>query len=452
MNPLRESVTLLCVLFAGFFGWVLTFARSGPWNVTGMRHWVEAIRNADTEGGATWALVHSFPWLPTVTLWPFTVFAETRSPLAPAAVSCFFAAAVVASAWFRLRRSLGAEETAGVLFLLLVNPLFMDIALTGDFRAPMLLLWYVMCASARGAQESGDARSFLSIAGLAGMMWFCDPKLMLMMIPFVPLTWLVLPLRVIQASPAGGYLVMFFPSLVAFGAVLWVALVMPGRGSAVTDWSVLPVSAGGLLYCLLACGIVAAPFFHPAKNRLYLTLFALPLAAGCLNLAFSPDPQPLFFAGLLLSPLLLWAESSSLRRNRLALVASAFALWMIPVAQNTGRFEVDRELGEWLRAHGTSSVLADDRTLGAALAFSRSAHNLVLPGTTAYEIQTSLRTPDTDFVVTPGPAPRDPADRVLVRYQGAYSRGFPGYRLVFDNGNWRVWGRVKETHQVAAAY
>ncbi len=432
----REALALFPVLAAAALAVAIHDTGSGAWNPVALRTWSEAIRNADVPGGAVWALGHSFPWLPTITLWPFTIFEFTRTALAPYIVSALFTAALGALTWFRIRAQADRISAATVLALVLLNPVTTDIARSGDFRAPTLFLWLLLCTAARDASDVRDARSVLTLAGVAGMAWFCDTKFLILLIPFVPLCALLMPARVLKEAPAAGYLLLLFPSGFALFAAYWAAVVTPGQATPAFSWSLRPADGDTIMLCLAAAVITALPFLQQQRTRLYATLSAIPLVAACLDLAFSTDPRPVFFGALLLGPVILWCESHSAVPRWLP--ALVLLLWMAPLRSVTVRANGDRELAEWLREHRQATVLADDEALGSALAFADSATNLIVPGTPAYEVQTSGRAPHTDYIIEAG--------RITVRHVRS------GYDLVFDRAPWRVWRRVPETQDLAATY
>jgi len=427
--------------------------------------WAMAIRNADSPDGATHALTHGFPWLPSALLWPFTMTSFTRTILAPALISSTVAAALVTAFFRRLRaQKVSLAVSIASTVLLACGPMVLWPAISGDATAFSLLMYFWFCAAVLRASEVEDARALMTIAGLLASSWFCDARFILMLLPVLPLTSVVIPRKVLEQHIGAGYLVLLFPSAVALGSCVYVGLMLAGDPLWLLPTGVRDVPASRMLAGAVGAVLLSlSALLARGRSRVFLLLLLLPLICGCLDQVVSAQPGYLLFGVLLTAPAAIWAAEILTKRPALglgAMVATTACLWLTLALATSP--EVPRalasevRLGEWMRNLTARNVLVDDASLSSVLAYRNRADDLILPGDPRFELAVSGRDPGVDVLLLPDPRQRDrPApDRLNDAYPTLYTDGLPGYRLEYDQDGWRAWRRIvkEETQQSSAAY
>jgi hypothetical protein len=98
------------------------------------------------------------------------------------------------------------------------------------------------------------------------------------------------------------------------------------------------------------------------------------------------------------------------------------------------------DLGGAIIAH--DGVLVDSVNAPAVVVGRGSATGLITPPDENFGLAILLSTISTPFVAVPDPQSNVGAqDRLNKAFPQLYQRGPPGYRLVYHNANWRLFGR-----------
>lgn len=192
-----------------------------------------------------------------------------------------------------------------------------------------------------------------------------------------------------------------------------------------------------LASCLPVVGLVAASGLGTAWHALDFLYVAL--AMGVLGIAQARrSAAPLVVVGLVLAGHLGgWLALADADSERIANWRAA--LWHATPADDL--FAAERALAGFLSA-GPATLL-DDRA-GFPVVFALGAgQQLVLPPSPAFNGQLLRPLPTIEQIAVPAPAAALAAgDRIARRYPELWTAGLPGYRLVYDDANWRVWRRL----------
>jgi len=91
---------------------------------------------------------------------------------------------------------------------------------------------------------------------------------------------------------------------------------------------------------------------------------------------------------------------------------------------------------------GRSGVLVDTENTPAVVVERGDALGLLPPTDERFVLSLMFRRLDAPFVAVPNPQSGTGAnDRINRNFPTFYSRGGPGYRLIFENSTWRLYGR-----------
>ena len=103
------------------------------------------------------------------------------------------------------------------------------------------------------------------------------------------------------------------------------------------------------------------------------------------------------------------------------------------------------DLGHWLAENGQPTLI-DDRALFQSIASRGDAHNLILPFSPRFKNEMKRLHPTSPQIVVANPSrPVAALDRVTQQFPELFWHGTPGYALVYDTGEWRVWRKQPQT-------
>jgi len=98
------------------------------------------------------------------------------------------------------------------------------------------------------------------------------------------------------------------------------------------------------------------------------------------------------------------------------------------------------DLGGAIAAH--AGVMVDSVNAPAVVVGRGRATGLITPPDENFNLAILMSTISTPFVAVPDPQSNVGArDRLNKAFPQLYQRGLPGYRLVYQNTNWRLFGR-----------
>ena len=204
-----------------------------------------------------------------------------------------------------------------------------------------------------------------------------------------------------------GYEVRRRAPLLAPALVLAATTVTAAAISGATGWFGEPAAVAVAAPVLCAVMIVRIPEARADIGRM-LGLLALGWAGGALALALVNPGVIVQFGG----------AGPRADQERVA-------------ALNIGRVTLGRR-----------GVLVDTDNAPAVVIGRGDAHGLLPPGDEAFTLALQFGRLDTPFVAVPDPQSATGAeDRIDRSFPSLYHHGAPGYRLIFENAVWRLYGR-----------
>jgi hypothetical protein len=313
-------------------------------------------------------------------------------------------------------------------------------------------------------------------------------------IAFAAVPFLVFAVRpvLIANSALNVVVALVFPTVFAVAAFCYVAWVFPGAGwsflaapaESLSAWSVgmarvfgdgltgsLAVDAGLMIGVALVLGAPIAPAaLIWVRRRRALVMPALVFAAtmvtaGAIAVATGlfGDPTAVTVAAPVLAavvmtrvpairehlafvlPLLVlgWAGGAL----SLALVDPATRIYLHAALDGRGG---DRERLDALAAGGAAiardGVLADSDNAPAFVVGRGRARGIHDPSSQAFAIATLFSRIETPFVAVPDPHSSTGAnDRLNKAFPTLFGHGAAGYRIVYQNDTWKIFGRLKKS-------
>ena len=371
--------------------------------------------------------------------------------------------------------------------LLALHPYSLWAASSGLHNALFLLMFYVFCYGCYLIISIHDLRAVVLVSSMFAVLFFADERTMLLFLALLPLIPILAPSRMLGDSLVGIYSILAFPLVVAVGGWMylnwvfhgdaWVFLQSPEASfhgalshpessawlSALGGQWLAPLGLG-LIFSVLAFPLplwlawryrryharlaaALALFLHPvlavglATSIFFLTdlsgfLFLL-VAATMAVILLMPRPQKI---NLMLVLLALGNLGGWLALNWQP--SHEAVAWQRALAGDVQPVRDDLiELGRWL-GENAQPTLIDDRTLYHAIVARGGAHNLILPFSHQFKNEMKRLQPSAQQIVVANPSRLVAAqDRVTQQFPELFWNGAPGYTLVYDTGEWRVWNR-----------
>jgi hypothetical protein len=431
-------------------------------------------------------IVAAYPTLPFLATTALEFVTPSGAPT-PALLAAALAG-LLAGLWFVSFRSCGLPMLAAVIAtaLLAFHPALLRAAMAGP--AEMLVAVFLFSLSnglfdlrARGAAPEVMVVA-LSLFGLA----FSHPIGAAIACAAVP--YLVFAVRpaLVANSAFNVVVALVFPTLFSVGAFTYISWVFPGDGwsfysspsQSLSAWaaSITDLIGGGLtgfygLDAAIAFAIaltLGAPLSliaaYNVRRRAPLSLPMLVLAATSITAAaisvgtgWFGDPAAVAVIAPVLSAIVIIRIPSAREDlgRMLGLLAlgwfgGALALGLVdPRAVSllsgvAGRADVERldalDIGR--ATVGRSDVLVDTENTPAVVVGRGDALGLLPPTDERFVLSLMFRRLDAPFVAVPNPQSGTGAnDRINRNFPTFYSRGGPGYRLIFENSTWRLYGR-----------
>lgn len=462
--------------------------QSGVIGDDGLRLWAGASTAADGQLPIG-RIVAAYPTLPFVTSALVAWLAPVGTP-APALVTAALLA-LIAGFCFNGFRNAGFSASGAAIAALLIafHPALLRAAVTGPsdmFFATFLLMLSVALYNLRA--RSGTAE--VMAVGLALMaLAFSHP--MGAALAFAAVLFLAFAVRpMLVANSALNILIaLIFPTVFAIGTFTYVSWVFPGDGwsffaaptQSLSLWSVaetrlfgdwlgrlLPLDASIAMLAALVAGAPVAvvmltlvyrrrPLIAPAA-----VLVAAVIAATVLAIVsgFFGDPAALVVAAPVLAATIMM-RVPVVRERRVLALALLLLGWsggmasvdlVDPTMADQLRVAVARSGGEQIdaltaggAARRRDGVLADIDNAPAFLLGRGGAHGILGPATEPFALAILFDRIDTPYVAVPDPQSSVGAgDRLDKAFPTLFSGGLAGYRLVYQNNTWRVFGRAKD--------
>ena len=450
--------------------------------------WANAITAGDGEMpiGRIVAAYPTVPFLATSLLEFITPLGTPAPVLLTASVL-----AILAGAWLVLFRRAGLPLIAAALAALLIalHPAMLRAAIVGP--ADMILAAF-LCLLA-GALFDLRARSAapevmavaLALLGLA----FSHPMGAALACAATPLLVFAVRPEMLASSAFNLVIALVFPTVFCVGAFVYMSWVFPGSGwsflvspaEGLATWSVgfsrlfgrglsgwlgLDAAIAVVIALVFAAPIVpvAIAWVHQRRPLVAPALVVIGMTAAAAWLTVTTglfgDPA----AAAVMPPILaaIVVTRIPVVRERMAVVIPLLVLgWFggvigLAIVDPRGATNVlvaiegravDQErlaafnLGQ--ATVGRDGVLVDTFNAPAIVLGRGRARGLLSPSDEAFALGVLFSRIDTPFVAVPDPQIGIGAqDRLNKAFPQLYRRGAPGYRLIYDNANWRMFART----------
>lgn len=454
-----------------------------------LRLWAGASTAADGEVPIG-RIVAAYPTLPfmTTTLVAWLAPADTPAPaLVAAALLAIFAAIC-----FAAFRKAGLRYAAALFVTLLIalHPALLRAVIAGPgevFLASFLLLFCLALFDLRARSGTSEVMSVgLALMGLA----FSHPMgaaFAFAVIPF--LAFAVRPVLVAN-SALNVVVALIFPTFFAIGAFAYVSWIFPGEGwtffaapaESLSMWNAALVRVFGDVLSgvptLVASVAVAAALVLGApiavimlvlvRRRRPLVVPALVFAAAAIAATaisvlsgFFGDPTAMIVAAPVLAACIVIRVPVARERLVLAiglimigwLGGCASLAFIDPITVNRLHGEVargdgdrDDALAAGGSAAGRDGVLADVDNAPAFVLGRGSARGLLGSHSEPFALAMLFARIDAPFVAVPDPQSAAGAhDRLDKGFPSLFRDGLPGYRIIYQNNTWRLFGRTNST-------
>jgi membrane protein XagC len=452
-----------------------------------LRLWAGASTAADGEVPIG-RIVAAYPTLP-FTVTTLVVWIAPAGAPAPALVAAALLA-IFAVSCFVLFRKAGLSLVAALVItgLIAFHPALLRavVAGPGDMFLAMFLL--MLCLGLYHLRGRSDTSEVMHV-GLALMaLAFSHPMGAAIAFAIIPFLAFVVRPSLVAHSAFNVIVALVFPTFFAIAAFSYVAWVFPGDGwtffaapaQSLAIWTasveqllgdrlfaIPALEASATMALALAIGAPAAvvllimvrrrrPLVVPAA--VFVAAILAATAISVLSGLFG-DPAAMVVAAPVLEAVVL--TRVPVARERCALVVALLAFgwfggfWSLaladPVTVSTLRADFvadpDSSRVDALAAGGASAgrdgVLVDVNNSPAFVLGRGSAAELLGPQSEAFALALMFARVDTPFVAVPDPLSAAGAnDRLDKAFPLLFSAGLPGYRIIYQNNTWRLFGRV----------
>jgi hypothetical protein len=461
--------------------------RSGLMPEDSLKLWASAV----TAGDGDIPISRILAGYPTIPFFATTLLELVLPPKTPTpALLAALLLGSLAGSWFLTFRHAGlaAVAAASVALLLAFHPALLRAAVSGPAEM-FLVLFLAMLANALYDLRARSGTPEVMAVGLALLgLAFSHPIGAAITCAVTPL--LVFAVRpVLVATSAFNVIVaLVFPTLFCVGAFAYVAWVFPGGGwsfltapaEALAAWAsgvsrVFGASIAGSLVLTAAistlCGLaLAAPVVPFALVRIYrrrpliapaaVLIAAMVIAAAITVLTgLFGDPAVVLVAAPVIAAVIVARVPDIRERPSVALVLLATG-WLggaigigigDPATASHVRAALDGGGSDRERAGalilggatvGKAGVLVDTYNAPAVVLGRGGARGLLAPSDQAFELALLFGRIDAPYVAVPDPQTAIGShDRLNKAFPALYWRGAPGYRLIYQNQNWRLFAR-----------
>jgi hypothetical protein len=449
--------------------------------------WAGAITAGDGEMtiGRIVAAYPTIPFLAT-TLLEFVSPARTPTPV----VLASSLVALLAGIWLAAFRRAGLPLlAAGAATLLLAfHPALLRAAIAGPAEMFFAAFLYLLGAALYDLRARSGAPEVMAVALALLGLTFSHPMGAALACAAMPLLVLAVRPELVARSAFNVVIALVFPTLFCLGAFTYMSWVFPGSG-----WSFLIAPAEGLatwtvgvsrlfgsglsgslvldacLAVVVALALAAPlvpvavawvhrrrPLVAPAAVVIVMTVAAVGIAIAT---GLFGDPAAVAVVPPVLAAIMI--TRVPVVRERLVQVFLLLVVgWVGGIAalviadpraatNMTAALEgrgVDQErvaaLGLGGATIGRDGILVDTFNAPAVVLGRGRARGLLSPSDEAFTLGVLMSRIETPFVAVPDPQIGIGAgDRLNKAFPLLYRRGAPGYRLVYENANWRLFAR-----------
>lgn len=480
--------------FAVFAGLAALFALLALWllsrhyvNDQSLWHWSIVTGSLDAPQGGFNRFVLLYPQIQYYLLTLLSVIPGLKTPQVSYLISATVAAALLTHFLYRLRHlGVPAPLVALVATAIAANPVFLWGATNGGGEMLGIGLYYVLGMSMLVLRYSHSLHAHMMMGLVLLLFFITDARSIYLAITLLPLLPLVVQRHILRLNPVAPVLVLYSPLLFMMG--IWLTLnwiytgdslaflkdpASPFLGARISAdylpwragfgdqfWSATAISAMLLVLCYPVLLLAQLPPVR--QSRVYaaaLALGGMPVfASGLATWAeFTQSPADLLvFAmggvmallttGMMMRerPVLLLALLAAGAVGSVALFARYPAVgmegWFDAIAGRTTEAPKRGDLALGLWARQADGMMLDENTGYAVIGARSHARNLYLTFSDRFKEGLNRGAPAAEWIAVPSAA-RDPERRDLIahHFPRLYEEGLPGYRLVYDRPDWRVY-------------
>jgi len=429
-----------------------------------------------------------FPPIPVVLSAVLSYLPGLGDGAAPYLVGVLATALLLAVMFFDLAPRHGLPFSALFTCLLGLNPAMIWVATTGANGALGLLVFYGLMRILARFNLARDPQDYLHFGCLLCLLFFVDERALYLALAIFPVLPLVMPERPLKLSPLSVYLVLFSPLIL--GLLSWMYLnwlfmhdtlgfltapdaLLRGAFATATSNQWLRTHGGEFLFPLVAM-LAGLLLVFPAwlslpqvalRHGKFSAGFAATVtivvagAFGTMTL-FVAHPLDMIVLGAVALMIGIKEMPLSIGRRRNIQILMAVGVcsgWLVFLFQPAPEMVSWREalsgqrvaypdaleqaLGQFL-AEAPCPTLMDDHAAPYGVAARGSAKDLILPYSYAFKLAMASTPARVQQIAVSKPgSPSAQRDRITQRFPYLYQKGLPGYVMVFEQGDWRVWRR-----------
>jgi len=480
------AAPVAAVAFVAVLALAAIAVRQGVVGDDALRLWAGASTAADGQVPIG-RIVAAYPTLPFLTSTLVAWLAPAGTP-APALVATGLLAVIAAFCFHAFRNAGWSDAGAGFASLLIaLHPALLRAAVAGPadmFLAAFLLMLCLALYDLRARSGTSEVMGVgLALMALA----FSHP--MGAALSFAAVLFLAFAVRplLVANSPFNVVVALIFPTVFTIAAFTYVSWVFPGDGwsffaasaQSLSLWTVsetklfgeslarfLPLEASLIMVAAIIVGapVAVVMLIKVHRRRPLVTPAAVFVAAAIAATAISVlsgsfgDPAALVVAAPVLAAAV--ALRVPLARERRVLVAALLVLGWVgglasvalvdPATVRDLRSFVERGRSERIdaltaggAAAGRDGVLADVDNAPAFVLGRGRARGIFGPQSESFALAVLFDRIDTPFVAVPDPQSSTGAgDRLNKTFPTLFSEGLAGYRVVYQNNTWKLFGRA----------
>lgn len=429
------------------------------------------------------------PHVPIYLLAPFYYIKELATPAAPYLLSVICGGLLLMIWNYHLQiKRFGPRSRLALITLTALNPVFLWSITTGSEKAFSLMLFYLFCFAVLRTLLQRDTRAIILLAGALCIYFFVDERAFFIVVAFIPLIPLIAPPQMLKDSTLSVFIIIALPVVLAIASWFYLNWIFQGDSNnflTSPDSTFLGVrmSSGDSMWLIhyggqfilstlvalvtaiacfpsiiwytysvwrssrlrrgievyfmvpvIATGLATSHFFisHPAEMLFLLTAGTM---VGLLYLPRVQQRQKIIASSLLIvsniasGVLFFWQPSHDMLQWRQAMMGITV----------TSAYETERQLGNWLSGE-RHPTLIDDRAAYRIIAARGDTKGLILSFTPEFKLALKRSIPDVKQIVVMNPANRRSyLDRITLRHPDLYQNGLPGYKVVYQRQDWKVY-------------
>lgn len=398
--------------------------------------------------------------------------------------------AMLAAGWLVSFRQAGLPLIAAcaAVLLLALHPALLRAAIAGPADMILAAFLYLLCGALYDLRARSAAPEVMGVAlALLGLA-FSHPMGAALACAATPLLVFAVRPEMLASSVVNLVIALVFPTIFCIGAFVYMSWVFPGSG-----WSFLVAPAEGLAnwtvgfshlfgrgltgslgldagIAIVIALVLGAPLVPVAIAWVYrrrplvaptLVFVVMAIAAAWITVTTGlfGDPAALAVIPPILAAVMI-TRVPVMRERLLAVLPLLLLGWLggvvalafvdprgatnVRVALDGGGVDQERlaaiSLGSATVGH--DGVLADTFNAPAIVLGRGRARGLLSPSDEAFTLGVLFARIDTPFVAVPDPQIGiGTQDRLNKAFPQLYRRGAPGYRLIYENANWRLFAK-----------